>query len=128
MLNLSAEPRTADEQMRAIIFYLTVFGHIDGEFDLSEQTFVRQYIEQLVTHRVAQRQGQSDDVRRAQIEKYTRHFHEVFEAISREVAELFAEAVAHDEAQDDFHTLFGKAFLSAYEQQLERLEREKSAA
>ena len=33
-----------------------------------------------------------------------------------------------DEAQDDFHTLFGKAFLSAYEQQLERLEREKSAA
>ncbi|HEX5686603.1 MAG TPA: type VI secretion system-associated FHA domain protein TagH [Ideonella sp.] len=33
-----------------------------------------------------------------------------------------------DEAQDDFHNLFGKAFLSAYEQQLERLEREKSAA
>ncbi|WP_374568590.1 type VI secretion system-associated FHA domain protein TagH [Ideonella sp.] len=33
-----------------------------------------------------------------------------------------------DEAQDDFHTLFGKAFLSAYEQQLERLEREKSVA
>jgi len=33
-----------------------------------------------------------------------------------------------DEAQDDFHTLFGKAFLAAYEQQLERLEREKNAA
>jgi len=27
-----------------------------------------------------------------------------------------------NEAQDDFHTLFGKAFLAAYEQQLERLE------
>ena len=26
-----------------------------------------------------------------------------------------------DEAQDDFHTLFGKAFLAAYEQQIERL-------
>ncbi len=26
-----------------------------------------------------------------------------------------------DEAQDDFHTLFGKAFLAAYKQQLERL-------
>ena len=54
MLNLSADPRTADQQMRAIIFYLTTFGHIDGEFDLSEKTFVRQYIEQLVAHHVHQ--------------------------------------------------------------------------
>jgi len=30
-----------------------------------------------------------------------------------------------DEAQDDFHTLFGKAFLEAYEQQLERLRRDR---
>ena len=28
-----------------------------------------------------------------------------------------------DEAQEDFHALFGKAFLAAYEQQLERLRR-----
>jgi FHA domain-containing protein len=28
-----------------------------------------------------------------------------------------------DEAQEDFHTLFGKAFLAAYEQQIERLKR-----
>jgi len=33
-----------------------------------------------------------------------------------------------DEAQEDFHTLFGRAFLAAYEQQLERLRRNKSAA
>lgn len=31
-----------------------------------------------------------------------------------------------DEAQEDFHALFGRAFLAAYEQQLERLKREKS--
>jgi FHA domain-containing protein len=30
-----------------------------------------------------------------------------------------------DEAQDDFHALFGRAFLAAYDQQLERLKREK---
>lgn len=29
-----------------------------------------------------------------------------------------------EEAQEDFHSLFGKAFLAAYEQQLERLKRE----
>ena len=33
-----------------------------------------------------------------------------------------------DEAQEDFHALFGKAFLAAYEQQLDRLRREKPAA
>jgi FHA domain-containing protein len=32
-----------------------------------------------------------------------------------------------DEAQEDFHALFGKAFLAAYEQQLERLRRDKPA-
>lgn len=30
-----------------------------------------------------------------------------------------------DEAHDDFHTLFGRAFLAAYEQQLDRLQREE---
>jgi FHA domain-containing protein len=28
----------------------------------------------------------------------------------------------HDEAQDDFHDLFGKAFIAAYEEQLDRLD------
>ena len=31
-----------------------------------------------------------------------------------------------NEAQDDFHTLFGRAFLAAYEQQLDRLQRSKT--
>jgi len=30
-----------------------------------------------------------------------------------------------EEAQEDFHNLFGRAFLAAYEQQIERLRREK---
>lgn len=34
----------------------------------------------------------------------------------------------HDEAQEDFHTLFGKAFLAAYEQQVERLRQERPPA
>ena len=32
-----------------------------------------------------------------------------------------------DEAQDDFHTLFGRAFLAAYEQQLDRLHEQQAA-
>jgi FHA domain-containing protein len=33
-----------------------------------------------------------------------------------------------DEAQDDFHTLFGRAFLAAYEQQLDRLHEQQAEA
>lgn len=41
--------------------------------------------------------------------------------------ELYLQHYEHirDEAQEDFHGLFGKAFLSAYEQQLEQLRRER---
>ncbi len=39
---------------------------------------------------------------------------------------LLHHAAIRDEAEEDFHTLFGKAFLAAYEQQVERLRREAS--
>ena len=51
MLTFSTNPEVAEQQMNAIIFYLTAFGYIDGEFDFTEKTFVRIYIRQLVTAR-----------------------------------------------------------------------------
>ena len=51
MLKFSNDPDVAEQQMCAIIFYLTAFGYIDGTFDLSEKTFVRRYIRQLVEYR-----------------------------------------------------------------------------
>ena len=51
MLTFSTNPDVAEQQMNAIIFYLTAFGYIDGEFDFTEKTFVRIYIRQLVTAR-----------------------------------------------------------------------------
>ena len=51
MLTFSTNPDVAEQQMNAIIFYLTAFGYIDGQFDFTEKTFVRIYIRQLVTAR-----------------------------------------------------------------------------
>ena len=51
MLTFSTDPDVAEQQMNAIIFYLTAFGYIDGDFDFTEKTFVRIYIRQLVTAR-----------------------------------------------------------------------------
>ena len=103
MLELDADPNVADAQMRAVIFYLTTFGHIDGEFDLSEKMFVRTYIKRLVENRVAKGAGALAAVAQAElVAKYTAHFHEVFEAIDLQVADLFTEAVSHDEDSDKF--------------------------
>jgi hypothetical protein len=114
MVNLSADPRTADKQMRAILFYLTTFGHIDGEFDVTEKTFVRNYIEQLVKHRVQTGAGGLEEGKRLElVRKYTKHFHEVFETVDVEVRELFSEAVAHDEEQDAF--VHGRLKLRCFE-------------
>ncbi len=89
--------------MQAIIFYLTTFGYIDGDFDHAEKDFVREYIRKLVEVRVVSGMPQADEALRAElVGKFTQHFHEVFEGIDRHVRELFTEAVAKDEDQDAF--------------------------
>src|SRR5688572_6961563 len=51
-LTFSDDGPTADKQMRAVIFHLTTFGYIDGDFDEKEKQYVRAYISKLVEHRV----------------------------------------------------------------------------
>ena len=101
MLKFSSNGPEAEKQMRAVIFYLTTFGYIDGDFDAAEKDFVRGYIKKLVVHRVA---GAGLDAKTSAelTTKFTTHFLEVFEGIDRQVMELFTEAVAEGEAQDTF--------------------------
>ena len=103
MLTFSNDAQIAEKQMRAIIFYLTTFGYIDGDFDVAERSFVRGYIEKLVTHRVQTGAGALNAALKAELaSKYTAHFHEVFEQIDSQVKELFTEAVALEDSQDQF--------------------------
>ena len=114
MLKFSEDGPTADKQMRAVIFYLTTFGYIDGDFDQAEKDFVRSYVRKLVASRVNDAVPESDQALRAELtQKFTAHFHEVFEGIDRQVKELFTEAVAEGEAQDTF--VFSKLKLRCFE-------------
>ena len=89
--------------MHAVIFYLTTFGYIDGDFDETEKEYVRNYIRRLVEHRVAGAVGEGEAALRQELTaKFTTHFLEVFEGIDARVRDLFTEAVAADEAQDTF--------------------------
>ncbi len=114
MLNFSTNPDVAEQQMNAIIFYLTAFGYIDGEFDFTEKTFVRIYIRQLVTARAKAAMPDADPKTRDEvINKFVGHFHEVFEQIDRSVKDLFDEAVADGEDVEKF--VYAKLKLRSYE-------------
>ena len=106
MLKLSTDPRIAEQQIEAIIFYLTTCGYIDSEFDLSEKAFVRAYLRKVVTARIDGRPGEALDpqVRFEAIEREHEHYVEVFQQIDREVKELFTEAVAEGEDIQAFVT------------------------
>lgn len=114
MLRFSNDPDLAEQQMCAIIFYLTAFGYIDGEFDLSEKTFVRLYIRKLVEARANDAMPDaSAEMREEVVSRFTGHFHEIFEHINREVRELFGEAVANGENVENF--VLAKLKLRSYE-------------
>lgn len=106
MMTFSSDPLRAEREMHAIIFYLTTFGYIDGDFDAAERSFVRQYIEKLITGRAnAAMAGADEAMRKDVIGKYTRHFLEVFEGIDQRVKDLFTESVSEDEDPSAFvHT------------------------
>src|SRR5262245_18597069 len=103
MLKFSRDPVVAEQQMRAIIFYLCAFGYIDGNFDLSEKTFIRVYIRQLVEARASDAMpGASAAVRADVVRRFVVHFHEVFEEIDRDIRGLFTEVVAQGEKVEEF--------------------------
>jgi hypothetical protein len=114
MLTFSTNPDVAEQQMNAIIFYLTAFGYIDGEFDFTEKTFVRIYIRQLVTARARAAMPDADPQTRDEvINKFVTHFHEVFEHIDRSVKDLFDEVVADGEDVEKY--VYAKLKLKSYE-------------
>jgi uncharacterized tellurite resistance protein B-like protein len=114
MLTFSTNPDVAEQQMNAIIFYLTAFGYIDGKFDFTEKTFVRIYIRQLVTSRANAAMPDADPKTRDEVvARFVSHFLEVFEQIDRNVKDLFDEAVADGEDVEKF--VYAKLKLRSYE-------------
>jgi len=113
MINLSSDPTIAEQQVEAVIYYLTTCGYIDTEFDLREKAFVRSFLRKLVTARVDARGDLSADVRFEQIERQHEHYVERFQQIDYDVRSLFEEAVAEGEDVNGF--VMAKLKLHCYE-------------
>ena len=113
MINLSSDPNIAEQQIEAVIYYLTTCGYIDTEFDLREKAFVRSFLRKLVTARVDMQGDLAPEVRFEQIEHQHEHYVERFQQIDYDVKSLFSEAVADGEDVNAF--VMAKLKLHCYE-------------
>jgi hypothetical protein len=113
MMTFSPDPAIAKKQMLAIIFYLTAFGHMDGEFHPTERWFVRDYVAKLVAERMREMTGTDPFTRTVMAERWTAQFQRVADAIDREIAALFTESVAEGESSQQF--VHARLALRCYE-------------
>src|SRR5271156_1339963 len=112
MAMFSSDPATAKQQMLAIVFLLTAFGHMDGKFALSEKRFVQEKIAKLVEERMLEAMVEPL-ARQVATERVTAQFQRVAAAIDREIAALFTESVAEGETTEQF--VYAKLALRCYE-------------
>ncbi len=104
MLTFSDDPRAAEQQMQAIIWYLTAIGHLDGDFDESEREYVRDHVAQLVMRRANAALAHDAELRHSVVEKWTGHFHEIADSVAAEVGAYFTESVSEGEDTHQFVT------------------------
>jgi hypothetical protein len=116
MMNFSRDPKQAEQQIHAILLYLTTFGYIDGDFDLSEKEFIQDYIRQIVKQKLEDNEAYKELPEKAfagLIEQQEAHYNLVFEGIDRDIRELFDEAVAANESLHKF--VYHRLKLRCYE-------------
>lgn len=102
MIQLHTDPAIAEQQVEALIFYLTTLGYIDTEFDIREKAFVRAFLRDLVTARVDAGGPLEAELRFERIENQHEHYVERFQEIDREIKSLMTEAVADGEDPQKF--------------------------
>jgi len=102
MIQLHSDPAIAEQQIEALIFYLTTLGYIDTEFDIREKAFVRAFLRDLVTARVDAGGALDPELRFERIENQHEHYVERFQEIDREIRNLMTEAVADGEDPQRF--------------------------
>ncbi|MBZ5712669.1 metallophosphoesterase family protein [Nannocystis pusilla] len=102
MIQLHSDPSVAEQQIEALIFYLTTLGYIDSEFDIREKAFVRAFLRELVTARIDAGGPLDAELRFERIENQHEHYVQRFQEIDREIKNLLTEAVADGEDPQRF--------------------------
>ncbi len=113
MIQFSADPVVAEQEMRAVIYYLAAFGFVDGDFDATERTFIQRFVRQLVESRAEAAMSVSPDLRHLAVERWAKHFDEVIEEVIHEIQVHAHEPVADGEDSRNF--VMAKVKLRCFE-------------
>lgn len=103
MLYLSPYPDVASRQLAGLVFYLTAFSLIDGDFDPAEKAFVRDYIRNVLEQQAAEQMLFKPEEERQKIVEQRLAQHEQFiEQIELDILTRWTESIEADESKDDF--------------------------
>jgi hypothetical protein len=125
MFSFSADSRAAELEMRAILFVLLAFAHVDGVFDERERSFVRDTIDALVEQRARESFGGDLGAIAGFVPRYKAHFYHAAAGIEYEIRSLTTESVAQGETPAQF--VRARLELRCFEL-LERLDEKNRAA
>ncbi|MBK9072597.1 MAG: serine/threonine protein phosphatase [Myxococcales bacterium] len=118
MVDLSSDPVVAERQMNALVFYLTAFGYIDGEFNDRERALVHGILHQLVHAQVeATMASASAADRAATTQTFAGHFYDLVSKVDLYIRGLYGEARAKDEDATEY--VSSRLMLRCYETFLE---------
>jgi hypothetical protein len=99
MLSFSADPEEALREMDAVLYCLTAFGYIDGEFDRNEKEYIEEFILSLAESYEPDDSTPAGRSRRAAlVDKLDRKF----DRIDRELAGMWDEPTAEGERAPAF--------------------------
>lgn len=102
MLTFSNDPILAEQELRAVIYYLTAFGFVDGVYDANEQGFIRAYVRDLIAARAQGASALSPDQRAEAVARWVQHFDEVIDEVAAEIHFHTTEPVAEGEQSHAF--------------------------
>ena len=102
MMSFSRDAHAADLEMRAVLFILVAFAHIDGSFDGAERGFIRDVVDELSERRADELFGRGAPERADVLPRWKAHFYHVIAGMEHEVRSHLTESVAEGESSSQF--------------------------
>ncbi len=102
MVVFSHDAGTAEREMRAILFVLVAFAHIDGAVDPSERSFIHDAVDALVHQRAAESFPGDVATQTAVIPRWKAHFYQAVSGMDHDIRTDFTESVAAGESSAQF--------------------------
>jgi hypothetical protein len=93
LIPLPPDAQVADRQTAAILCYLVAVAHMDGRFDVTEQMFVREYIDSIVSA------APGTAMQKARMKT---RYHAMYQRLAHYIRNVFAESVAVDDSEQAF--------------------------